>query len=131
VQRNSLRMSKTVFVVEDDAEFRRMLSFLFQAAGYDVEEAADGTACLERLQRPDPPDLVVCDVRIPGIDGLEVFRRLRDQERHVPPFVIITGFGDADVHDRGAMLGALATMDKPFDLDELQRLVTIHFSGET
>lgn len=119
---------RVVLVVEDDGEFRRMLTRVLEDSGLRVEEAADGEACLARLLHANPPDFVICDVRMPGMGGLEIFERLRARNLSVPPFVLITGFGDAHVHEQGARLGAAATIDKPFDLDELQKLVRLHLS---
>ena len=69
-------MSSTILVVEDEERIRQFLQRGLGFEGYRVEAAADGTTALE-LARDNPPDLVLLDLMLPGIDGLEVCRRLR------------------------------------------------------
>jgi CheY-like chemotaxis protein len=119
-----------VLLAEDDAELRSLLAALLRADGYDVIEAKDGTALLDRLaealageQGFDSYDLIVTDIRMPGYDAFDVMLGMRRLMFDMP-FVLITAFGDALTHRRAEQLGAAAVLDKPFDLDELR--TTVH-----
>ena len=105
-----------VLVVDDDPNIRSVLGRGLRFEGYDVQLAADGQEALARA-RATPPDLVVLDVMLPDIDGLEVCRRLR---RGIPAPILMLTARDA-VPDRIAGLdsGADDYLIKPFDFDEL------------
>ncbi|MBA3945408.1 MAG: response regulator transcription factor [Herpetosiphonaceae bacterium] len=106
----------TVLVVDDDPHIRSVLSRGLRFEGYDVELAIDGPHALQ-LARSNPPDIVVLDVMLPALDGLEVCRRLR-RGLEVP--ILMLTARDA-VPDRIAGLdsGADDYLVKPFDFDEL------------
>jgi two-component system response regulator (stage 0 sporulation protein F) len=119
----------TVLLVEDDREFRSMLSASLRRDGYEVVEAAHGDQAFELLgpgvlggQRRQLPDLVVCDVRLPYFSGLEILEGLH-LVRPAVPVILMTAFGDSGVHEAARRLGALRTLDKPFRLDELRAAV--------
>src|SRR5688500_8904106 len=106
-----------VLVVDDDADARELLRTALGQAGYSAESARDGFEALARL-RADPADLVLSDVRMPGMSGLELIRALHEQGQH-PPVVLMTG---ADTHDlcTGAeAYGASACLPKPLRMEEL------------
>ena len=118
-----------VFLAEDDVEMRRLIAAALRRDGHFVLEARDGPGLLLEIGHaywgdlPDPtPTVIVSDLRMPGRDGLAVLNGLR-QYAWCPPFILITGFGDASVHDQAARLGAEAVFDKPFDLDALRAAV--------
>jgi CheY-like chemotaxis protein len=117
-----------VLIAEDDWAFRDLLLFAFEEEGYDVVTVADGTDFLEVLRSsllPEPAatpfDLVVSDIRMPGWSGLTVLEKLRKNAR-VPPVVIITAFGNDEVHRLAEQAGAVAVLDKPFDISDLTAL---------
>jgi len=120
------RAQPRVLVVEDDHEMRGMLSDFLDASGYQVIEAASGAEAIELvLQRwgctgPLEPsfDLIITDVRMSGFSGLDLLELVRTA-RLKAPVIVITAFGAADVHAEAIRLGAVATFDKPFDLDRL------------
>ena len=109
-------MSARILVVEDDEGFTRFLRRGLAYEGYTVDVAANGQTGLIAA-RDNPPDLVVLDLMLPGIDGLEVCRRLR-AGGDVPILILTAKDG---VNDRvlGLDMGADDYMVKPFDLDEL------------
>lgn len=118
-----------VLIAEDDWAFRDLLLFAFQEEGYDVVTVADGNDFLEVLRsslQPQPTarpfDLVVSDIRMPGWSGLTVLEKVR-KEAVVPPVVIITAFGNDQVHQLAEKAGAVAILDKPFDISDLTALV--------
>ena len=80
-----------ILVVDDEPDVRLVARVVLTSAGHEVLEAASGQAALDLLQGDDPPDAVLLDVRMPGMDGWEVLRRLRDDpERGALPVVIFT-----------------------------------------
>jgi len=110
-------MSPHLLVVDDEPNIVELLSASLRFAGYDVSTASHGTEAL-RKAREVQPDLVVLDVMMPGLDGFEVVRRLRGEDRHVP--VLFLTARDA-VEDKvlGLQTGGDDYVTKPFSLDEL------------
>src|SRR5277367_1636958 len=106
-----------VLIVDDEPPIRRFLRTALSAQDYRVEEAADGEAALDFLKR-NPVDLVVLDLGLPGMDGLEVLRRLRGQGVAIP--VIILSSRDDEAGKVAALdLGADDYVSKPFGVEEL------------
>src|SRR3954464_13851220 len=110
-----------LLLVDDDPPIRRMLARTLAAEGYAVEAAADGGAALAAVER-SLPDAIVLDVTMPGMDGLQVTRRLRAKGLRVP--ILLLTARDA-VHERvaGPDAGADDSLVKPFDTDELSARV--------
>lgn len=114
-----------VLVAEDDPEFRALLAMALWTDGYHVVEAASGSELLGNLAPYLPDaltngrmlafDLIVSDVRLPGLNGPDVISLLRRYDASVP-VVLMTAFGDQETHDRARSLRA-EIFDKPFDLD--------------
>jgi CheY-like chemotaxis protein len=114
-----------VFLAEDDAQMRRMIAEALRRRGHSVIEAPDGPTLLSDLARVfwgprmDAEDsVIVSDARMPGRGGLAILRGIR-QFPWCPPFILITAFGDEDIHQEAARLGVVRVLDKPFDLDDL------------
>ena len=101
----------TVLVVDDDPTLREVVSGYLTRAGLDVLEAQDGHAALS-VARDRSPDLVVLDLTLPGLDGLEVFRRLR-AERGDLPVVMLTARGEESDRVLGLEIGADDYVTKP------------------
>ncbi len=117
--------SPTVVLAEDDAGFRQLLADELRSHGYDVVPIANGAElvdylgkCAIRPERFKPPALIVTDVRMPGINGLDVLRGL-SRIGHRTPVVVITAFGSSETHELAHALGASLVLDKPFDVEEL------------
>jgi len=116
-----------ILLAEDDAEMRALVSGDLRRAGYGVVECADGAALLRRLNgvlgtEGLGVDLVVADVRMPGLTGLEVLERLRGADPFTP-YIVVTAFGSRETRLAAARLGAIAVLDKPFEIRDLLRLV--------
>ncbi|HSZ14872.1 MAG TPA: response regulator transcription factor [Solirubrobacteraceae bacterium] len=107
-----------VLVVDDDRAVREALRRALTLAGYDVLHAEDGEAAIEQIVQ-SVPDAVVLDVGLPGIDGLEVCRRVRRTGSRVPILILTARDAVADRID-GLDVGADDYMVKPFDVGELQ-----------
>ena len=106
-----------VLVVDDDVTVREVVVSYLLAAGHTVTEAADGFAALAAL-RERPADLVVLDLMMPGVDGLEVCRRLRREAIDVP-VIMLTALGSEQDRVLGLELGADDYVTKPFSPREL------------
>ena len=109
-------MSQRVLVVDDDPTVREVVCRYLEAAGFAVMSADDGQVGLDAALA-DPPDLVVLDLMLPGLDGLEVFRRLRAAAP--VPVVMLTALGDEEDRLVGLELGADDYVTKPFSPREL------------
>jgi len=120
-----------ILLAEDDTALRELLAESLRADGHDVVEAIDGgeliraARSVEAVQfytRHEPFDLVITDVRMPGVTGFDVLRYLAAAECPAP-VIVITAFGDPDTHARALALGAAAVLDKPFDFEALRSVV--------
>jgi two-component system response regulator FixJ len=102
-----------VHVIDDDADVRQSLAFLLSTAGLAVRVHDSAVAFLKVL--PEIKDgCVVTDVRMPGIDGLELQRRLGELEKHLP-VIVMTGHGDVPLAVEAMKAGAVDFIEKPFD----------------
>lgn len=118
-----LARRKRILLAEDDADMRELLAWSLVDQGYQVVEVADGMDLCRRLadhlvqKRSRHFDLVISDIRMPGVTGLEVIRGLGELE-NVPPSILITAFGDRETHRQADEIG-VSLLDKPFEIDEL------------
>jgi len=110
-------MGQSILVVDDDPTVSDVVRRYLERAGYQVRLAADGHGALASFAR-DRPDLVVLDLMLPGIDGLEVCRRLRTGADGVP-IVMLTALGEESDRVLGLQLGADDYVTKPFSPREL------------
>lgn len=108
-----------ILIAEDDAAMRTMLDASLTRAGFEVLTAADGRellALLEEMRAEDRlPNLIISDISMPGMSGLDVLVRLQRMKLELP-IILITAFGDARTHRRARALGAVEVIDKPLDL---------------
>lgn len=123
---DALAAGPLILLAEDDDEMRNLIARKLRRAGYDVIEAIDGARLAALLDecRHGPlladgrlVELVVSDIRMPGLTGIEAVSLLRSTDWSVP-VILITAFGDRDTHSEAMRLGAVL-LDKPLDLDEL------------
>lgn len=108
---------QTILVVEDDSKIARLLELELKHAGYAVIVATDGRTGLERALADDV-DLVLLDVMLPQMSGLEVVRRLKE-ERPLLPVLMVTARGDRYDKVSGLDLGADDYITKPFEIEEV------------
>ena len=102
-----------ILVVDDNAENRRLFAMILDLAHYAVEAVGDGLAALERV-RESPPDLILLDVMMPGLDGYEVCRRLKaDPDSRDIPVIFATALGDQAAETRGFDAGGVDFLTKP------------------
>jgi DNA-binding response OmpR family regulator len=120
---------RRIVVAEDDREMREMIASVIAADGYEVIQAGDGNELVNRLEAiaAEPHGratvaAIICDIRMPRLDGLDVLAVLRCA-RWYTPVILITAFGDEAVHHEAHNLGATEVLDKPFALERLRDLV--------
>jgi sigma-B regulation protein RsbU (phosphoserine phosphatase) len=110
-----------ILIAEDDPVSRRILHATLENWGYTVSVTSSGTEALEVLQSEDGPSLAVLDIMMPGIDGLEVCRRVRELRSANPPYLILlTAMGTKENVVRGIEAGANVYLSKPFHREELR-----------
>jgi CheY-like chemotaxis protein len=120
------RAAARILLAEDDAEMCQLLELALRRDGHEVVAFADGNELVQcvrqSLQSGTPVDLVVTDVRMPGITGFEAACWIRSLGCS-SPVVAITAFADPALRAASAHLGVIAVLDKPFELDEFRLLV--------
>jgi len=109
-------MSKHILIVDDDALMRRSLAYNLEQAGYRTSTADDAESAL-RLARRDPPDLILLDIGLPGMDGLDALRGFREEAN--TPIIFVTARRRELDQALGLELGADDYVTKPFDLNVL------------
>lgn len=117
----------TILVVDDDESLRDLLRLHLTAAGYDVQLAEDAIAGGYVVLR-SPPDLIICDVNMPHLDGFEFVAALKS-DKSLPeiPVIFLTSSEEGD--HRGRSLGAVGYITKPVRADRLLALVAQHVAG--
>ncbi|MGI9626811.1 MAG: sigma-54-dependent transcriptional regulator [Longimicrobiales bacterium] len=106
-----------VLLVDDDAGLRKSLSLILADAQHDVRTAADGEEGLQ-MAAADPPDVILCDVRMPRVPGLEFLKRYRDQGGEAL-VLVMTAYGSMELAVEAMKLGAYDYLPKPFGADEV------------
>lgn len=110
-----------ILVVDDERAIRLLLKQTFELWGHEVRETEDGLVALESIRR-DPPDLVLLDLVMPDLSGLDVLRRARS-EGYMGPVAVITGSATTAQIQAAKRLGAFDVILKPFSLDRVKKLL--------
>lgn len=114
----------SILVAEDDAHFLALLEGVLRKEGYRVTTCTHGINLLGHLAgfrmhgAPEHFDLVISDVRMPALSGLEVLEELQPKGK-MPPTILMTAFDDRETHAKAERAGAVACLDKPFEVDDL------------
>jgi CheY-like chemotaxis protein len=110
-------MSEKILVVDDEKEIRDLLSIYLQEDGYEVIAASDGQEAIS-MARAELPQVILMDVKMPGIDGVETCKRLKEEEKTKSiPIIMVTAYQDRDVE--AYLEGADDFVNKPFDRTEI------------
>jgi two-component system response regulator (stage 0 sporulation protein F) len=118
---------KKVLIVDDQNGIRILLMEVFSSEGYDTFQASNGKLALEIVKR-DAPDLVLLDMKIPGMDGLEILKHVKTINRDIK-VIMMTAYGELDMIKEATDLGALMHFTKPFDIDEMRIAVNAELQG--
>jgi two-component system, response regulator, stage 0 sporulation protein F len=117
-------VKKKLLIVDDQYGIRVLLHEVFEKDGYETYEASNGKQALN-IVKDKSPDLVLLDMKIPGMDGLEILREIKklDLDTNV---IMMTAYGELEMINEAKKLGALAHFPKPFDIDEVRQKVREH-----
>ncbi|WP_243545249.1 sigma-54-dependent transcriptional regulator [Pseudodesulfovibrio tunisiensis] len=110
-----------ILIVDDDSQLRQSFGKLLTQEGHDVRTAASGEAGVTEVKGA-PPDLVIMDVRMPGMSGLEAFAQMRRVESRLP-VLIMTAYGTTETAIEATKMGAYDYILKPFDIPEMLELI--------
>jgi CheY-like chemotaxis protein len=112
-----------ILVVEDEFEVRQLLGEFLSGRGYEVHVAASGIEALDAVEA-ERPDVVLLDVAMPGMDGVETLRRIVMNDPPIP-VIMVTANADIGLTSKLLAMGAADYIPKPFDLDDLEQAVSI------
>lgn len=110
-----------ILIVDDQYGIRILLNEVFHKEGYRTFQAANGYQALEIVEQHSP-DLVLLDMKIPGMDGIEILKRMKVKDADIR-VIIMTAYGELDMIQEAKDLGALTHFAKPFDIDEIRAAV--------
>jgi len=110
-----------ILIIDDDAQLRKSFNKLLIEEGYDIETASSGEIGLEMVNKK-PPDLVILDMKLPGMNGLETFKAIHDIEQKLP-VIIMTAYGTTETAIEATKMGAFDYLLKPFDIPEMLTII--------
>ncbi|MCV4235867.1 response regulator [Virgibacillus sp. LDC1] len=116
-----------VLIVDDQNGIRILLVEVFSSEGYETFQAANGKVALE-IVKMHAPDLVLLDMKIPGMDGLEILKHIKQMNPDIK-VIMMTAYGELDMIKEATDLGALMHFTKPFDIDEMRQAVNMQLKG--
>lgn len=111
-------LKKKILIVDDQYGIRILLSEIFQKDGHETYQAGSGVQALA-IVKETLPDLVILDMKIPGMDGLEILKRLKEFNSDIK-VIMMTAYGELDMINKAMDLGAVTHFAKPFDIDEIR-----------
>ena len=114
-------MAEKILIVDDQYGIRILLTEVLQKEGYTTFQAANGFQAID-ITKEQAPDLVLLDMKIPGMDGIEILKRLKQHDETIK-VIIMTAYGELDMIQEAKDLGALTHFAKPFDIDEIRKVV--------
>lgn len=118
-----------ILVIDDEVDLRGMLEFALGEQGYEVIQAQDGEEGLNMARR-EAVDLIICDIRMPRLDGVETARVLR-QELPGIPIIMVTGLLSDEPQEACFRAGVAAFLRKPFSLQELSEIIQRQLASRT
>ena len=114
-----IRIPARVLIVDDEKDFVEMFSLRLRESGQKVVTAYSGRECLETLAEREPIDVVVLDIKMPGMNGIETLREIK--KRHpIVEVILLTGHGAVDTAVEGMKLGAYDYVIKPADFEDFK-----------
>lgn len=114
-------MRKRLLIVDDQYGIRILLSEVFIKDGYKIYLAETGEEALEIVKK-EKPDLVLLDVKIPGMDGLDILKHIKEYDENIK-VMMMTAYGELDLMGKAMERGAIAYFLKPFDINEIRSSV--------
>lgn len=120
-------MGKNLLIVDDQMGVRRLLYEAFQEENYQIELAGSGFEALDKIDLKRP-DLVLMDMKMPGMNGLEVLRELKNREIGLK-VILMTAYGELEIVTEAMSLGIAQYITKPFDINEVRQIVKENLSA--
>jgi DNA-binding NtrC family response regulator len=128
-ERSEMAETKKILIADDESIVRESLTDWLTDRGYRVITAANGEETLRMLNKGDGLGVGVLDVRMPGKDGITILEEARKRYPDLK-YIIISGYPSVDVMTKGIRLGAIGFLVKPFDPEELEKLIRHALHGE-
>lgn len=122
-------MNKNILVVDDRLGIRKLLVEVLHSAGYNVIATASGSEAIEKITE-HPVDLVLLDMKMSGMDGLETLTKIKSIKPHVK-ILIMTAYEELEVLKEAARRGSNGHISKPFDIEELKVIIANTLQAET
>jgi two-component system response regulator (stage 0 sporulation protein F) len=119
--------SKKLLIVDDQCGIRLLLQEVFKGEGYVTLEASNGNQAIALVESTSP-DLMLLDMKIPGIDGLQVLQRTKEINPSIK-VIMMTAYGELNLISQAKQYGASKYFTKPFDIDELREAVKLELYG--
>lgn len=123
-------MRASVLIVDDDPMLLSLLSDTLSSVGYEIRSAPNGEEALERINNGDGDvDIIIADISMPGIDGLELLRRVKSRRPDIP-VILMTGVSMQGIRTKALEEGADGFLDKPFRLAAVEKLMSRLLNGD-
>ena len=119
---DTVNSAKTILVIDDDITALDIVSYLFEERGYDVERRADGYSALDFLKTVTP-DLIIVDLRMPQIDGVETVKQIRAMGLKDVPIIAFTAVDEPELHADAVDAGCQEVLTKPCPAEKLVRYI--------
>lgn len=125
-ERERVNVVKKILIIDDETGIRQVLKIHLRGAGYEVETAATAAEGLALIT--EEYDLVICDLKLPDMDGLDVIRNIKERFADLP-VIVVSGFIDPDVVDNAVSEGVFEYLMKPFMKEDLLDVINRAFSA--
>jgi DNA-binding NtrC family response regulator len=112
---------KRIMIIEDDSEMRSLLKDFMEEEGYEVVSASNGSEALQKLSG-EIFDLIITDIRMPGLTGLDIIPGIKKLQPQVP-IMVITAFGSEEIYQKSRERGAFAYLEKPICFNKLGAII--------
>ncbi len=117
-------VTANILIVDDQYGIRILLNEVLKKEGYDTLQAASGPEAV-KLAKEQNPDLVLLDMKIPGMDGIEILKQMKADNPNIRA-IIMTAYGELDMIQEAKNIGAIMHVPKPFDIDDIRKTVKDH-----
>jgi two-component system response regulator (stage 0 sporulation protein F) len=119
-------VAANILIVDDQYGIRILLNEVLKKEGYNTLQAANGPEAV-KLAKEHNPDLVLLDMKIPGMDGIEILKRMKADNPDIRA-IIMTAYGELDMIQEAKNIGAITHVPKPFDIDDIRKTVKDHLT---
>jgi two-component system response regulator (stage 0 sporulation protein F) len=119
-------VAANILIVDDQYGIRILLNEVLKKEGYNTLQAANGPEAV-KLAKEHNPDLVLLDMKLPGMDGIEILKRMKADNPDIRA-IIMTAYGELDMIQEAKSIGAITHVPKPFDIDDIRKTVKEHLT---